>query len=288
MKFLRALTSGGALMLLAVILGAGTAAAAFVWLDQQAEDEDAVMAASTASGPTRDVVVLLEDVPAGSALPQAALGMRRVPVAEVLGGAAAAIEQVVGRVARYPLLAGEQVTEARLVAPGGPTGNGLAYTVPDGMRAVAVPVNEVSGAGGLIVPGDRVDVMVVTERQRVFGPEAVTAEQADADMQRQPTVVTVLQDVLVLAVGQELADAADSGRDPATLRADDVGPQPRAISVTLAVTPEESQVLFMASQEGPLGFAVRAFGDGTRDALAPVTLVEPALGRPDQVRSGSN
>ncbi len=288
MKLLRALTSGGALMLLAVILGVGTAAAAFVWLDGQAEDEsDAAAAPVTTSGPTREVVVLLEDVPAGSPLPHAALALRRVPAGEVLAGAMSDVERVAGRVARYPLLAGEQVTDARLVGPGGPTGDGLAYTVPDGMRAVSVPVNEVSGAGGLIVPGDRVDVMVVTERQRVFGPEAVTPEQADADMRQQPTVVTVLQDVLVLAVGQELADAAE-GRDPATLRADDVGPQPRAVSVTLAVTPEESQVLFMASQEGPLGFAVRAFGDGTRDALAPVTLVEPALARPDQVRSESN
>ena len=274
-------------MLLAVILGVGTAAAAFVWLDGQADDDAGTASAAATSGPTREVVVLLEDVPAGSPLPQAALALRRVAVSEVLIGASSDLDRVAGRVARYPLLAGEQVTEARLVAPGGPTGNGLAYTVPEGMRAVSVPVNEVSGAGGLIVPGDRVDVMVVTERQRVFGPEAVTAEQADADMQRQPTVVTVLQDVLVLAVGQELADAAE-GRDPATLRADDVAPQPRAVSVTLAVTPGESQVLFMASQEGPLGFAVRAFGDGTRDALAPVTLVEPALGRSEQVRAASN
>ena len=170
MKVLRALTSGGALMLLAVILGVGTAAAAFVWLDGQADDDTGTASAAATSGPTREVVVLLEDVPAGSPLPQAALALRRVAVSEVLIGASSDLDRVAGRVARYPLLAGEQVTEARLVAPGGPTGNGLAYTVPEGMRAVSVPVNEVSGAGGLIVPGDRVDVMVVTERQRVFGP----------------------------------------------------------------------------------------------------------------------
>ncbi|MCA9851950.1 MAG: hypothetical protein KC461_15080, partial [Dehalococcoidia bacterium] len=129
MKVLRALTSGGALMLLAVILGVGTAAAAFVWLDGQADDDTGTASAAATSGPTREVVVLLEDVPAGSPLPQAALALRRVAVSEVLIGASSDLERVAGRVARYPLLAGEQVTEARLVAPGGPTGNGLAYTV---------------------------------------------------------------------------------------------------------------------------------------------------------------
>ena len=287
MKFLRAFTSSGSLMLLALVLGVGTAAAAFVWLEGQAQDQSSNSWSQATSGPTREVVVLLEDVPAGSSVPRAALTLRKVAIADLLNGAAGDVEQVAGRIARYPLLAGEQVTESRLVDPGGSTGNGLAYTVPAGMRAVSVPVTEVSGAGGLIVPGDRVDVMVVTERQRVFGPEAVSAERPDEDLGRQPTVVTVLQDVLVLAVGQELADPAE-GRDPASLRADDVAPQPRAVSVTLAVSPKESQVLFMASQEGPLGFAVRAFGDSTQDALAPVSLVEPALERAGQVKAGTN
>ena len=76
MKVLRALTSGGALMLLAVILGVGTAAAAFVWLDGQADDDTGTASAAATSGPTREVVVLLEDVPAGSPLPQAALALR--------------------------------------------------------------------------------------------------------------------------------------------------------------------------------------------------------------------
>ncbi len=290
MRLLRTVTSGSVLMLLAAVLGIGTSAAAYVWLGQQAAAEDDTAARSTEDEATYEVVVLLEDVAAGTRLPRAALGLRDVPESQVLPGAATNLEAVAERVARYPMFAGEQVTTSRLVGEDS-TGTGLAYTVPPGMRAVSVPLSEVAGAGGLIVPGDRVDVMVVTEHRRVFGP-TTTVEAQDNDQDREPTVVTVLQDILVLAVGQELADAVE-GVDASTVRADDVDPQPKAVSVTLAVTPSESQVLFMASHDGPLGFAVRSFGDSTRDVLRPVTLVEPAtdfsrVERRDGGSAGSN
>lgn len=284
MKLIRSLTSGGVLMVLALILGVGTAGATFLWLDQQAAETGDALASAESPRPTRDVVVVLEDVAAGTRLPKTALGVRRVAVDEVLVGALPELDDVVDRVSRYPLFSGEQVTETKLVARDAASGAGLAFTVPEGMRAVSVSVNEVTGAGGLILPGDRVDVMVATERARVFGP---TSNNSNDNLDRQPTVVTVLQDVLVLAVGQQLAGQSD-GRDPATARTEESAPQPRAASVTLAASPADAQVLFMASQEGPLGFAVRSFGDGSRGTLQPVTLVEPAAIGASQVNSSAN
>ncbi len=284
MKLIRSLTSGGVLMALALVLGVGTAGATFLWLDQQAAASgDAQVASAESPRPTQDVVVVLADVAAGTRLPKSALGVRRVAVDEVLVGALTNLDDVVDRVSRYPLFSGEQVTGTKLVARDAASGAGLAFTVPAGMRAVSVSVNEVTGAGGLILPGDRVDVMVATEHARVFGPSTTSGND---NLDRQPTVVTVLQDVLVLAVGQELAGQSD-GRDPAAARTEESAPQPRAASVTLAATPADAQVLFMASQEGPLGFAVRSFGDGSRGALQPVTLVEPAAIAPSQVNSSN-
>ncbi|MQA00173.1 MAG: hypothetical protein GEU80_12755 [Dehalococcoidia bacterium] len=93
-----------------------------------------------------------------------------------------------------------------------------------------------------------------------------------------PTVVTLLQDVLVLAVGQEFTPAVDEGRDPSTLRTEGAEAQPAAGSVTLAINSTQAQKLFMATQEGTLGLALRPFGDESQAALTPELKLEPESG----------
>ena len=139
---------------------------------------------------------------------------------------------------------------------------------------MSVPFSEVMGAGGLVVPGDRVDIMVHTQYEKLFGPEDTipTGEGGRA------IVVTVLQDVLVLAVGQSFTSATDAGRDPATLRSETAEAQPSARSVTLAVTPAQAQKMFFASQEGRLGLAMRAFGDESVSVLTPEFKLESETG----------
>ena len=61
----------------------------------------------------------------------------------------------------------------------------------------------------------------------------------------------------------------------ATLRPEDALAQPGARSVTLAVTPEQTQLLFMAAQQGTLGLALRAFGEETETVLQPEFKLEP-------------
>lgn len=142
------------------------------------------------------------------------------------------------------------------------------------MRAASVQFSEIMGAGGLIVPGDRVDVMVATDYGRLFGPE----EQPDDDVTGHPTVITILQDLLVLAVGQEFAEPLEGDRDPATLRNDVVEPQPSAVSVTLAVTADQAQTLFLASREGALGLTLRSFGDSAQFTVDPLFKLEQLQG----------
>ena len=112
-----------------------------------------------------------------------------------------------------------------------------------------------------------------TEYARLFAPTEA-ANRGDVD--QVPTVLTVLQNVLVLAVGQSLARPADTGRDAANARPENAESQPRAASVTLAVQPDTAQVLFMASQHGTLGLALRAFGDEGQSATTPLLKLQPA------------
>ncbi len=133
--------------------------------------------------------------------------------------------------------------------------------------------SEVMGAGGLVVPGDRVDVLVATQYERLLGP----GEQLPAGIDgAHPTVLTVLQNMLVLAIGQEFT-AAGSADDAADTRADGVDAQPGAGSITLAVTQDEAQLLFLATQEGTLGLALRQFGDGSEGVLAPAFTLSPSI-----------
>jgi pilus assembly protein CpaB len=276
MRLLRIVGSGSTLLLLAVLLGLATTAAAYGWLSSRAEEPPPpVNVAADAGVLTQSVVVLRENVAAGTRLPAAVLEVRQVPDAELLVGALSTVEQAADRVARYPMLAGEQVLDSRLVGAEA-TGRGLAFAVPDGMRAVSVPVSEVSAAGGLIVPGDRVDVLASAPYERLFEPQVAIDDSA----RRAVAVITVLQDVLVLAVGQESTPPIDSGRDPETLRSTEAEPQPSARSV--AVTPAQAQTLFMAAHEGTLGLAVRPFGDETRPMLSPIASLQP-VGDHEQV-----
>ena len=279
MDRLRNLASGSALMLLAVVLGMASAAAAFVWIDSQESDATAEASALLSDAQTEAVVMAREPIAAGTEITSGMLEVKDVHPSAVLMGAVRDIDEVVGRVARYPLVAGEQILPSRIVGEDSPTGIGLAFAVPAGMRGVSVPVTEVSGAGGLIVPGDRVDVLVSTEYGNLFGPfELQRGDSAVDDPSDHPTVVTVLQDVLVLAVGQVTTRPLDEERDPATLRTESAEAQPEARSVTLAVAPTEAQSLFLAAQRGTLGLALRSFGDTDSTALNPLFKLESADG----------
>lgn len=265
------LISGSGLLAVAALLGLITAGAALTWLTSVSNSRDA-----NTSERARSVVVAKMPVPAGTALSASMLEIRAVPEADILPGTPSELSAAVGKTTRYPLVAGEQVSSSKLVSSRAADSEGLAFSVPPGLRAVAVPINEVRGAGGLIVPGDRVDVMVHTDYQRLFAP--TDAQAVNKDDKRQPTVLTLLQDMLVIAVAQSTTPAIDGERDKATLRPEDASAQPTAKSVTLAVTPAQAQVLFFAVQEGEIGLSLRSFGDDRSVTLGPQLLLESQSG----------
>jgi pilus assembly protein CpaB len=135
-------------------------------------------------------------------------------------------------VAIVPITRGEPVLRAKLVVAG--ARSGLATIVPEGMRAVAVRVDEVVGVAGFVRPGDRVDVLV-TMRPRDDGPFVSRV---------------VLQNVQVLAVGKDIDVKEKEGKEakPVTV-------------ATLLVTSDESERLALSADRGHILFALRGFGD---------------------------
>jgi pilus assembly protein CpaB len=138
------------------------------------------------------------------------------------------------------MLEGDVLVEKKLGPKGTPPG--LVANIPKGMRAYAIDVTEQSGVSGFILPGHHVDVI-----------------RHDSNDKNQLHAETILQDVLVLAAGQMFT------------RQEERAVQSR--TVTLALKPEEVDVLVAARSRGSLALALRGVNDHnllTRQAAKPV------------------
>jgi pilus assembly protein CpaB len=211
--------------------------------------------------PTVSVVVALQNIDAGVTITEAMVDVRPIPRELALAGAITAPADVVGQVARYPVLAGEQVTSERIV--GRSSARTLSVQIPQGLRGFTIPVSTNTTPAGVLVPGDFVDILI-TGPVRVFDLSGTGVSAASGETRG---VVTLLQNVQVLAVEREYVntgvpyDSSTRGSLPE---------DGRVSYITLALTLEQVQVLWLASQEGSITLALRPFGDEEVVDLSPI------------------
>ncbi|MEX0618122.1 MAG: Flp pilus assembly protein CpaB [Pseudohongiellaceae bacterium] len=136
---------------------------------------------------------------------------------------------------------GEFVLPYRLSS--GVAKSGLTARIPDGYRAASIPVDEVRGVGGFVLPGDEVDVLHTT-----------TIGRRD----ERPVTRTLLHGLSVLGVNQV---SAEDSEDPIIGKV-----------VTLLVEPEQAKTLTLAQQVGQLTLSLRNEGDGGKDESTTVAL----------------
>lgn len=142
----------------------------------------------------------------------------------------------VGAVVRESFVAGEPIV-ARKIVRSGDSGFLAAYLEP-GMRAMAIRVSVETAAGGFILPGDRVDVIMTRElRNNGSAP----------DTGRGHATTTVMQNVKVLAIDQ----TTQAGDDQAVVGA----------TATLEVSPGDAEILSLARAEGDLSLVLRSYAD---------------------------
>lgn len=144
-------------------------------------------------------------------------------------GIMTAPDKVIGRGVVSTIYEGEPVMDTRLAATG--SGGGLAATIPPGMRACAVRVNEVVGVAGFVVPGMRVDILIAGN------PPGLGATAG-------PQVKTLLQNIEVLSAGTNI-------------QKDNEGKPVQVQVVNLLVTPEQAEVLSLASNETRIQLVLR-------------------------------
>jgi pilus assembly protein CpaB len=248
-------------LVLALVLGAVAAGLIVAYLASR--DSGGGEAAAV---PTVSVVVASEDIAAGKKVTDSMVELKALPETAVISDAATAKEQVVGQTLRYPVAKGEQLSNLRLVEP--PKTQSLSFQIPQGMRGFTVPVSVNNSPAALLAPGDFVDVLVSVDSDKLAVGQPPTPVASQGSSETPKAVVTLLQNVQVLSVQR---DYVDNGvpYDP-SVRGEP--PKDDSVSyVTLSLTPEQAQTLWLASQDGAVTLALRAFGDGEIKTLGPVT-----------------
>ena len=242
------ISGGKAVLLLALFLGLVSAVLVYVYLSQAGGEKTA------ASGDTKQVLVAREDIPVATRITDSMVELKAIPVEAVHPDSFSSTEGVVGNMARYPIAAGEQVLSDRVAASSVTLREGeklpLPYIVPEGKRAVSVSTSALIGAGGLMRPGDYVDVIL-------------TLNLGDDQIGR-----IILQNLEVLALDQQVEKVApkfEEGQEERTPTGEGET-KPEAVTVTLAVAPVEGEVLTVAEEcagnfGGRLALALRPFGE---------------------------
>jgi len=175
---------------------------------------------------TRTVVVAAVDISPGTALNRQNSKVTSWPQEVVPPRAVGGIQEVDGRVVKVPISQGSPV-QSTMLAPEG-TAAGLSGILEDGKRALTVKVDEVAGVAGFIHQGDHVDVLV-----------DLPIHEATDHFSK-----TILHDISVLTTGQIWEQKGDG--KPVVVN-----------TVTLELTPDEGEVLNLASNEGKIRLALR-------------------------------
>jgi pilus assembly protein CpaB len=194
---------------------------------------------------TTDVLVAKSDIGLGQAVKPEDLQWQSWPASTASSSfirredRADAVTQLTGSIARSPMLAGEPIRDTKLVKG---TGSGfMAAILPTGMRAVSTEISPETGAGGFILPNDRVDVILTRRRKNDSdGKETVTSE-------------TLLTNIRVLAIDQAVEEK--NGQKVVVGK-----------TATLELKPRQSETLARARQSGTLSLALRSLVDANVSA----------------------
>ena len=194
------------------------------------------------------VVVANKSIPASQPIAVDMVAARAVPKKYVHANSIypEEVDLIVGRELLYPVRAGDPILWMDF--KGGERYRGFSSRIGEGERALTLALGQTSTIADMLQPGDHIDVI-----------GTFRAPSGEANKIEQETTLTILQNVVVLAVGQATSTRSSTGQISSHL-------------VTVLVTPEEAELLVFAQQAGQLCNILRNPGDiETFDALPRIT-----------------
>jgi pilus assembly protein CpaB len=199
--------------------------------------------------PTVEVVVAAQNIPQDVEITREMLTTMELEPAFRHPQAFESIDDVVGGISKSELYRDEQILKPRIFH--GEQKAKFSYRIPENRRALAIAMGEVVAVSGLLDVGDYVDILVTMTPSPAEG----TAEGTAAP---KPRTFTMLQNMEILAIGDQVVTADD-------------GKQHLASSMTLSVTPEEAQLITFAEQHGAFRLTLRNPVDQREIPLDPFT-----------------
>jgi pilus assembly protein CpaB len=228
-------------VVLAIAVSAGGVAA---FLASGSDQKPAHVAAPVPQLETTDVLVAKADIPLGKTVTADDMKWQSWPAAAASSSfikkseRADAIKDMTGSIVRSPFLAGEPIRETKLVKANG--SGFMAAILPSGMRAVSTEISPETGAGGFILPNDRVDVLL-SRRQK--NNDGNGGESVSSDI--------ILGDVRVLAIDQTVEEK--NGQKVVVGK-----------TATLELKPKQAETLARSRQSGTLSLALRSLVDANK------------------------
>ena len=212
------------ILAVALVLGVVTASLVYQAITGQASGE-------VKAPPTKQVAVAAANITLGETLTPQHVKLMSWPSESVPGDALGSVAEVEGRVALSSIVVGEPLLDAKL-APKLAGGGILPMLVPENLRGITIKVDDAVRESGFVSPNSRVDIIV-------------TIADKQGSMDKKSKVI--LQNIPVLAAGQSVEMR---GNKPVSVT-----------TVTLALTPEQSERLALGQAEGRLMLATRKLGD---------------------------
>lgn len=191
-----------------------------------------------AQGKSVKVLIAASDIPEQTQVDAKMVAVKMKPEESLQPHALVDPDQAVGKIALVPIYAGEQIQDSKLGTR--ERANTLSMKTPPGKRAITMPVDAVSAVGGFIRPGDFVDIIGIFT---IPGPEGGKGA---------PVTVMLLQKVLTLATGGSFSEF-QGGKEGGQAR--------ESNTLTLALTPQEAELLLFARTQGSLQYALRPKAD---------------------------
>jgi pilus assembly protein CpaB len=225
------------IVVLAIAIGAGGIAAYLA----RGSDDNPAPAQPVAQLQTVDILVAKSDIGLGHSVKPDDLQWQTWPAATTSNSfisranKADAIKEITGSIARSPFIAGEPIREQKLVKADG--SGFMAAILPAGYRAVSTEISPETGAGGFILPNDRVDVLLTKRDKSMDGKGADIAVSE-----------IILSNIRVLAIDQ--APKEKEGASALVGR-----------TVTLELKPDQTEMLARSRQSGTLSLALRSIAD---------------------------
>ncbi len=236
------------IVVLTIALGAGGVAA---YLASGSDVPRPEIAPPVVQLPIVDVLVATKDMPLGHLIIADDLKWESWPLAGASQTSVKrtdrpdAVASITGSIARYPFVAGEPIRDSKLVRANG--SGFMAAVLPQGMRAVSTEISPETGAGGFILPNDRVDVLL-TKREKSGDREKQQADTVSSEV--------VLPNIRVLAIDQ--APREKDGQNTVIGK-----------TATLELLPAQAEILARARQSGTLSLALRSIVDANAAVSEP-------------------